>query len=101
MITEEFDLEVDKDVKKITSKVVAFYGDVKSGSPVDTGEFRDAWELVKKDKLTWVMQNQQKYASILWNGYNVFNGKAYGSKQGWGLNGGKEILMKFNEELRA
>ncbi|MDM5264682.1 hypothetical protein PF327_10795 [Sulfurovum sp. XTW-4] len=96
-LLQEFDFEVDKDIKEVASKVVEFHGDLIKASPVDTGEFRDAWELIPNGKLSWTIFNPQSYSSILWAGRKVINDRTYGSEQ-W-PEGGEPMVDKLREDL--
>lgn len=98
-LTSEFDDEVNIDIERVNEKVNEFYGDLVLASPVDSGEFRGAWELIPEGKLSWTIKNPMNYASFLWIGYRTINGHHFGSLQ-W-FEGGEPMLKKFNEELRA
>ena len=98
-LMSEFDAEVKADAIKVGKKVVEFHGDLKSVAPVDSGEFRDAWELIQDGLLSWTIKNPMHYASELWRGRREINGRMYGSDQ-W-PEGGEPMLQKFNKELKV
>jgi hypothetical protein len=96
-ILKELDIEVDKDIDFVESKVVEFYGDLIRASPVDTGEYRGAWEMVQGGKLSWTIENPQQYADVLWRGRRFVGGRWYGSEQ-W-RDGGDPMLDRFVKEI--
>ena len=131
-LADEFDIEVKKDIDKINSLVIKFHADLKKAAPVATvatsgyngGDFRDSWEMIKHDDLTWTIRNGQDYASILWagrhagkarrapwknndrfsfssggsfSGARTFKRAMYGSTQ-W-PEGGEPMLLKFRYKL--
>ena len=69
-----------------------------SGTPVDTGALRLAWELTKtKDGYT--LSNNMKYASIIFAGFHIgTDGKLKGSKQL--PNGIAPVLARYNKILQ-
>lgn len=100
-LVAEFDAATDTDKKKVATLVVDFYAEVKEGSPRDTGEFNDAWEMIQESEIEWTIKNtQDDYNWVLWRGRRFVNGRWYGSTQGWGQDGGDVIFQKFKERLQ-
>jgi hypothetical protein len=98
----EYKVEVGKDITKVNKRVVQFHRDLVKAAPVDTGEFKDSWELIPKGILSWTIKNPMDYASILWVGRRqgsskLGNPKWYGSEQ-WS-EGGDPMLAKFKYDL--
>ncbi len=98
-VTEEFKIEVGKDLKRVNSRVVKLYSDLKVASPIRSGDFRIDWKLTRPDPFNWKIENNMKYASILWWGRREMNGKMYGSDQ-WPA-GGEPMLERFKFDLES
>jgi hypothetical protein len=79
----EFEASLEEDYQEMTSKIAGFFSDEVKNSPVDTGEYRSAWEMDSTKKWTWVLKNSMDYAPILWGGRRQINGVWYGSEQGF------------------
>ena len=97
VLLNEFNLEVDKDIQKVTKLTVSFYAALKIVAPVKTGEFRRDWKLTEESPLTWTIENNMEYASTLWLGRRSVNGKMYGSDQ-W-PRGGQPMYDRFKYDL--
>ncbi len=98
-LVEEFEIEIGKDLKRVNSRIVKFYGDLKMVSPVRSGDFRSDWKMTRPDEFNWKIENNMQYASILWYGRRELNGRMYGSDQ-WPL-GGEPMLAKFKYDLES
>ena len=79
------------------------YNEIVNNSPVDQGRFKQNWKIDKLDEDNFKFKasnNTKDYGSILWAGYMVIDGKAYGSIKGWGATGGEVIVQKHLEFLK-
>jgi len=65
-------------------------------TPVDTGTLKTAWEFHKVGD-GWLFSNNMNYASFIFNGRKVIDGKAIGSLQL--PDGVFPILQRHNNEL--
>jgi len=87
---------IEQEAEKIvTQEALGLKADLVSASPTKTGDFQSAWVIVKKSGLSglaWTIFNPMEYASVLWAGRRVVNGRAYGSEQ-W-LLGGDPMLQQ-------
>jgi len=85
------------DVDKIVARVVAdLFAELQRKTPVDTGALRQAWEVTQKGD-TWTISNNLVYASVIFDGRQIVNGKAQGSLQL--IEGIVPILDKYNRVL--
>lgn len=78
----------------ITQEVANLFAEFIKKSPVDTGQFRSAWDLIQNIDGSWTISNGMEYASVLFDGRRVVSGRWYGSEQ-WS-EGGEIMLKKFN-----
>ena len=108
MITNEFNLLIDKYKRVFKSRVTSLYNEIVDNSPVDKGRFKQNWEIdeLDEDNFSFKASNNTKdYGVILWAGYRVVDGMAYGSIKGWGVTGGEFIVQKhlelLSQEFRA
>jgi len=85
----------------ISEESMSLFANLKMASPVKTGMFKKSWVLQKKsiDGMKWRISNPLEYASILYDGRRVVNGRAYGSEQ-W-LFGGSPMLERTNIAINA
>jgi hypothetical protein len=102
LLTSEFDL-ILKEYKRIfEQRVMLMYNEIVNDSPVDKGRFKQNWKIDELDEDNFrfkASNNTKDYGSILWAGYMVIDGKAYGSIKGWGATGGEPIVQKHLELL--
>ncbi len=96
-ITQEFDYEVGRDMDKVQDLVTGFAADLFMSSPVDTGHFKASWSTEKKGNLSWTIENNAEYASILWLGRRYAGNQYYGSLQ-W-QQGGEPMLERLKYDL--
>lgn len=98
---------IEKEAEKIVAQeAIGLHADLKSASPTKTGDFKANWNIVKKSGsigMAWTIFNPMEYASILWAGRRVVNGRSYGSEQ-W-LQGGDPMLQQtdlaINRRMKA
>jgi hypothetical protein len=94
---DELIAEVNEFERKANLEVNKFYSTMIKDAPVDTGDFRSAWEINQIGKLKWRVKNNMDYASILWRGRRNVGGKWYGSEQ-W-AQGGEPELKRLEKRL--
>jgi len=94
---DELIAEVTQYEKDVDLEVNKFYSTMIEVAPVDTGDFRSAWEINQVGKLKWRVTNNMDYASILWRGRRNVGGKWYGSEK-WSQ-GGEPELQRLKKRL--
>ena len=74
------------------------HNEIVDKSPVDKGDLKADWKMkpVGNTGMSYVIRNNMDYASYIWAGrlFHKTLGRWYGSVQGWGLNGGNDVLRK-------
>ena len=90
--------KVERQIYETVGRIAAqLHADLKNVAPVDTGWFKANWRIQKSGELSWRIYNNVEYASVLWRGRHVIDGKEYGSRY-W-QNGGDPMLLKADIEL--
>ena len=88
---------IAEQTEKILASVAAdLFAELQLKTPVDTGQLRQSWAL---DKVSdgFEISNNLSYASIIFDGRKIVNGKAQGSTQL--AEGIQPILDKYNRRL--
>lgn len=103
MLTSEYDSITRQYSRVFRLRVMLMYNEIVDNSPVDKGRFKQNWKIdeLDEDNFTFKASNNTKdYGVILWFGYTVIDGRAYGSVKGWGSTGGEVIVQKHLELLK-
>ena len=96
LLTDELDAIVKKQEKVVAGVVADLFAELVKRTPVDTGQLRQAWS-IERNGDSWIISNGLEYASIIFDGRKVVNGKLQGSTQ---LSQGiQPILDNFNRTL--
>ena len=97
-ISQELNEIYQKQLKVVDVVVNDLFSEIVSSTPVDTGALKGAWNLKDNGDNSWTISNNMEYASIIFDGYRIVAGKAYGSKQlPAGIN---PVLSKYNTILK-
>ena len=105
MARESIRVEVTNKINKFKNvwliNMVNLQNEIVHDSPVDTGFFKTRWSVkaIDKNRFFFFMENNVEYGAKLWNGFKIINGKSYGSKKGWGLQGGQAVVNKHIRNL--
>ncbi len=101
---EELDIIMDKARQVVDTEFTNFYSALIVGTPVDGGLLKGDWFQYKIDignTYKYVATNNMEYSPIIWAGRQTVNGKAYGSYQGWGLEGGQVFVDRYEKILQG
>ncbi len=91
--------KIMKQTRQILKETVyEFHSALQRVAPVDTGHFKLSWKVKPVSKDEYLISNNAPYASILWAGRMMVNGKMYGSEQ-WSK-GGDIMLAKRNIQMQ-
>jgi len=77
--SQEWNLMKAEIEQAFDEEAISLYGEVKEGTPVDTGDMKQDWKYERKSPLHFILRNNMDYASIIARGRFTWNGKAYGS----------------------
>lgn len=76
------------------SKCDKFENELRSNTPIDTGEMITSWRTSLIDDGLRVITNKAKHAGIIARGRVFIGGRWYGSLKGWGIGGIKPLMRK-------
>lgn len=96
--SEELEQILAKRERAVEEAITNLFAEFMRKSPVDTGAFRTAWE-IKKTAGGYKITNDMEYATILYDGRQLVQGKWFGSEQ-W-PEGGAVMLDKYNRDLQS
>jgi hypothetical protein len=84
---KEYQEVFKEELTELQSKIIV-------GSPVDTGHFKNSWQLTtfEPTKLEFRMINPVKYGLALWRYKH--------SLQGWSPNGGDELVAETEQNIK-
>lgn len=78
---EELRLLRKKQNDSLAGNVAMFHAELQSVAPVDTGDFKKAWDTEKVKEGVFTISNNMDYADVLARGRRQVMGKWYGSEQ--------------------
>ena len=97
MIAEALDKLWKLQMQILTTIVAELFDELIQNTPVDTGQLRTSWDMIKVNETHWTITNNMEYASIIFDGRRLVAGKMHGSNQ---LPDGIDpILAKYNQLL--
>lgn len=96
-LSGELKLLVDKKDRIIAEMATNLLSELIKRTPVDTGTLKASWEMTKIND-GWLLTNNMNYASFIFNGVRVVQGKKIGSNQL--PDGVFPIIQRYNAELQ-